>query len=106
MLELKPLREIDDIPDGELFTEFVAFFGGERAMALLGWCATLALFGVWDPPAARKALEEKGLTKSAMYRALADLRRFGAYMEQKQSSPVTLQGLCVRLASFSRSSLA
>lgn len=106
MSHTKPLREIDEIPDAELFTEFVAFFGGERAMALLGWCAALALVGVWDPPAARKALEEKGLTKSAMYRAMADLRRFGAYMEQTQSSPLTLRDLCVRLVSLSKPSFA
>lgn len=97
-----PLREIDDIPDSELFTEFVAFFGGERAMGLLGWCAVFAFFTAWDPPAVRKAIEDKGLTKSAMYRALTDLRRFGAYMEQKESTPVTLQGLCLRLSSLSK----
>lgn len=103
-MDNKPVKEIDDIPADEFFIEMVKFFGPERAMALMGWCLSFALIGVYDPPKIRKEFEQKGLTKSAMYRALADMRRFGEHMEQQNYTAVTLKSICLRVASLSESS--
>jgi hypothetical protein len=105
MTKENPPRNIDDIPVEEFFGEFITFFGGERAMGLIGWAMAFSLVGVWKPATLRKELEHKGLTRSATYRALADFRRFGEYLEAKDSCPsVTLKDLCCRLVSLSGNS--
>jgi hypothetical protein len=103
-MDRKPVKDIDDIPADEFFIELIKFFGPERAMALMGWSISLALLGVYDPPKIRKELEQKGLTKSSMYRALADFRRFGEHLEQQNYTAVDLKSLCLRIASLSQPS--
>jgi hypothetical protein len=96
----KPTRDIEDIPADEFFIEFVKFFGPERAMALIGWCLSFSLIGVYDPPKIRKELETKGCTKSSLYRALADLRRFGEHLESQEYTAVDLRSISQCIAAF------
>jgi hypothetical protein len=83
------IRDIDDIPNHEFFIELVKFFGPERAIGLIGWAALFCIAGVWDGASLRKQLEEQGFKKSAIYNALADIRRFGEFMEAGGSSTGT-----------------
>lgn len=99
-MDKKSVRGIDDISGDEFFIEFIKFFGPERAMALMGWCLSFTFIGVYDPPKIRRQFEQKGLTKSALYRALADLRRFGEHLEAQNYTPVSLKSICLRVAAL------
>jgi hypothetical protein len=68
----KPVSEMSDI---EIFNVAIRVFGTERFIRLVGWCTLFALVGLEDLRAAREALQERGLSRSAMYRALLDIRR-------------------------------
>jgi len=80
------IQDIDDIPNHEFFIELVKYFGPERAIGLIGWAALFCLVGVWDGASLRKELEDQGFKKSAIYNALADIRRFGDFLEAGGSS--------------------
>lgn len=95
-------RDIEQIPDLEFFGEFVRFFGAERALQLTGWAFTFALVGVWEPRKLHDQLRDRGMTRSAIYRALADFRRFAAHLRQVEESgslsqDVTPRDVCERL---------
>jgi hypothetical protein len=79
---------IDALSDVDLFRELVAFFGGQRVVELVGWAFLSGLVSQFvaggDPVALRGQLEDRGLTRSSLYRALRDLRRFGEHIEQKK----------------------
>jgi hypothetical protein len=75
---------LDTIGDVELLREMVKFFGPKRLTELLGWGVLGALLSF--PQTAkdfRRELEARGLSKTAMYRALADMREFGLHLEQR-----------------------
>jgi hypothetical protein len=75
---------LDTIGDVELLREMVAFFGPKRFTGLLGWAVLASLLSF--PSTAkefRRELQERGLSKTSMYRALADVRDFGIYLEQR-----------------------
>lgn len=88
-----------EISDGQFLAELLTFFPSERVLQLLGWALVLVAAGVDDPRAARLKLEAQGLTKSSIYRALADLRRFGEYLETKEGEYLTMPALCRRVVS-------
>ena len=73
-----------DYGDWELFTELMAFFGPQRTIGLVGWSVIWALTGVKDVSALRKDLEARGVSKSATYRAVADLKQFHAYLVERR----------------------
>ena len=59
----------------------VHFFGAQRFTEIYGWCVLGAITSWDDPAELRKKLQEKGMTKSGLYRALRDLRFFGIAIE-------------------------
>lgn len=84
---------IDAMGDVELFRELLQFFGGERLAGLFGWVFVAGLISEathkGNPAALRKEMEARGMTQSGIYRALADLRRFGEHVEGRtESQPV------------------
>lgn len=76
---------LDEMSELEVFAKLVEFFGSQRTAELLGWAFIGALVN-WDNPAElRRQLEERGMTKSGLYRAMSDFRRFGEHIEQTTS---------------------
>lgn len=73
-------------------------FGGRRATELLGWALVLAVSGLQNGPELRESLRERGLSRSSFYRALADLRAFGEFLERdyhrKMSVEEVVRKLC------------
>jgi hypothetical protein len=85
---------LDTIGDVELLREMVKFYGPKRLTELLGWAVFGSLLAFPQSPAEfRRGLEEHGLSKTSMYRALGDLREFGLYLEKRAgwvaSEPMT-----------------
>ena len=97
--EGQPVRDIGDVGDWELFTEFFRFFRHERAIQLIGWTVLWGVTGrVDDLAGLRRELEARGLSKSAVYRAAADFRRFREHLEALEHRPVSMAYLLRRLA--------
>jgi hypothetical protein len=78
-------RDIDSVSDAEIFQEAVALFGPKRFLELLGWCIVSGIVSEFvadgSPAVLRRQMEARGFTSSAIYRALADLRRLGEHIE-------------------------
>lgn len=83
--EKKQVHPIDAMPDVELFRELVAFFGPQRVVELVGWATIAGLISEFvaggSPAELRRKMEQRGFTQASLYRALADLRRFGEHLE-------------------------
>jgi hypothetical protein len=77
----KEYRKIDQYSDVELMSAFWEYFGGRRGVGILGWCFVGAMSGANDPGALRAALEQRGLSKTALYQALDALRAFQEELE-------------------------
>lgn len=65
----------------EMLSHLRTRFGARRTTSLLGWSVFFDIAGVENSPTLRAALKEAGYSESAMYRALADFRSFGEYLE-------------------------
>ena len=77
-------RSLENIPDAELFPEFVRFFGVRRAGMLMGYAYMFAYLGVVDDLSTyRDYLMENGLSRSGAYDATLDFRRFREHVEQR-----------------------
>jgi hypothetical protein len=76
---------LDVMSDAELMSEMGKFFGGQRFIELCGWVIVGTLIAEFqtkgDVPSLRRGMEERGMTRSALYRALADIRRFAVEVE-------------------------
>lgn len=77
---------IDELSDGELFTEWMEFFGFSRGCQMLGWCVAWGMQGRADNLAEyRKELAGKDdCSERSVYRALLDLKRFKDHLKAKQ----------------------
>jgi hypothetical protein len=84
--------------DAEVFAEAVRLFGGERAIGLTGWAVWWAMTGDIDNlKAVRERLQEQGLSRSAVYRALADFKRLRDHLEEKEHKKITNSELLLRM---------
>jgi hypothetical protein len=72
-------------------------FGGRRATELIGWTLLLSAAGLENGPKLRHALDQAGYSESAMYRALADLRKFGEFLEQEYHQKMSVEELVRRI---------
>jgi hypothetical protein len=72
-------------------------FGGRRATELIGWAILLGAAGIENGPKLRHALKEAGYSQSAFYRALADFRAFGEFVEQEKGYRPTVHDVVERL---------
>jgi hypothetical protein len=75
---------IDEMSNLEFARALVNYFGGKRTTELTGWVILFGLSGFKSGSEMRVHLEARGLSKSAMYRALADLKEFGDAMNAAQ----------------------
>lgn len=96
-------KNLDQYNDLDLMGAFWKFFGG-RGVFILGWCAVGAMSGTSDAAELRRRLEARGLSKSALYQALDELRSFREHLEgqpvPRRDSSYAIQ-LANRLASAS-----
>ncbi len=83
-------REIDEVPGGELLSDFVEFFGVKRAVYLIGWLFLWGVTGVENGPDFRKKLAAQGVSRATAYRAALDFRRFGEHIETKEGRPFSM----------------
>lgn len=84
----KPLDEMSDL---DIIRVAIDLFGTEDFVRLMGWCALFAVVGVDDLKAAREALLRRGLSRSAMYRALLNIRRLQCRLRGVPLDVVTTQ---------------
>jgi hypothetical protein len=83
-------RDVDEVGDAELLSEFVSFFGAKRAVHLIGWAVLWGVTGVENGPDFRKKLAAQGVSRATAYRAALDFRRFGEHLESKEGRPVSM----------------
>jgi hypothetical protein len=89
---------LDDMGGLDLTGEMVRYFGGKRATELIGWALLFGLSGFKTGGEMRAYLEAKGLSKSAMYRALADLKKFADDLDAEQGVKTAGQEVARKIA--------
>ncbi len=82
---------INEMSDVEFFRALVNYFGAKRMTELTGWVMLFGLSGFKSGSEMRAHLEARGLSKSSMYRALADLKEFGDAMGAGQGVNISGQ---------------
>lgn len=81
----EPQKSVSDLSDAELMRELIAYFGTQRFVEVMGWCAlAMIVSGYGDPVEFREKLKARGFHQSGMYRALADIKKFGEHYEGTQ----------------------
>jgi hypothetical protein len=73
-------------------------FGGQRATELIGWGVLLGAAGIENGPKLRHALDQAGYSESAFYRALADLRKFGEFVEERYHQKMSVVELVRKIS--------
>ncbi len=86
-------RDVDEVGDAELLSEFVSFFGAKRAVQMAGWAFLWGVTGVENGPEFRRKLEAQGLSRATAYRAALDFRRFKEHLEANEGRPVAMAWL-------------
>ncbi len=92
---------LDDMGGWELFTELVTMFGPQRTTELIGWAFIWGLTGVEKVSELRKDLEARGMSKSAIYRAAADFKRFREEMERQRGCYVPMEQVLKEITDMS-----
>jgi hypothetical protein len=78
------VHPIDRMGCFELTQDMVSFFGVRRATELFGWALIIGPLSLPSSvPELRAVLEARGFTKSSMYNALTDMRRYGVHVEER-----------------------
>ncbi len=95
-LKLAPVL-IEGMPPMQFLGLIKKRFGVRRATELIGWAILMGAAGIENGPKVRHALEEVGYNDSAMYRAMADLRKLGEFVEQEYHAKMTVQQLVVKI---------
>ncbi len=90
-------RDVDEVGDGELLSEFVSFFGAKRAVQLAGWAVVWGVTGVQNGPEFRRRLKAQGLSRATAYRASLDFRRFKDHLEARHGRLVPMPWLIATL---------
>ncbi len=73
-------------------------FGGQRGTELIGWCILLGAAGIENGPKLRHALDQAGYSESAFYRASADLRKFGEFLEEQYHQKMSVVELVRKIS--------
>jgi hypothetical protein len=91
------MRDLSAVGDAEFFTALITLFGAERSVGLAGWAVWWGMTGEIDNlKAVRERLQDQGLSRSAVYRALADFRRLRDYLEEKEQNIISNKDLLRR----------
>jgi hypothetical protein len=90
--------DIDKVGDLELLSTMIEMFGTRRTMELAGWAIRWGLSGEIDNlKELRERLEAQGLSRRAVYRALADFRLLRERLEATERREITNIELLRRL---------
>ena len=79
-----------ELNEQQFMEQFWAYFGPKKGIHMLGWALVmipLAAVRRETGREMRERLEREGKQRSAMYRALADLRAFGQDLERRGLQP-------------------
>jgi hypothetical protein len=84
------MRDLSTVGDAEFFSALMTLFGAERAIGLAGWAVWWGMTGEIDNlKAVRERLQAEGLSRTAVYRALADFRRLREHLEATEQRQVS-----------------
>jgi hypothetical protein len=81
----------ESIPSHEIIGVMVEMFGLRHTLTLIGWAIRWGVQGIENGPEFRaklKAEKGEGASRSAVYRASLDYRRFGDELETRYKVPV------------------
>jgi hypothetical protein len=92
-------RKLDEYTETELIAAFFKYFGGRRAIGILGWCFVGSMSGASSPGELMRKLQAQGLSETAIYQSLWALRDFQEYIEEV---PLPRRDLTVPLALMMR----
>lgn len=100
-MSVDQVRDIDDVGALEFLSELIDMFGKQRSMELIGWAVIIGAAvdsGIIDhTPSLRRSLEDRGLKKTAIYKAVTDFKRFRDYIESKESKSISISELIGRM---------
>lgn len=82
---------VDTYGPVELYSEMVAEFGARHSVSLVGWMILFGATGRETRAGMVERLVASGLSRSAVYRAAADIGRFRERLEKKRGRDVTVQ---------------
>ena len=94
---------VDEIGDVEFVAEMFAVFGVRRATELFGYCILIGATGKELPTEIVAVLGNIGVSKSAVYRALADVKKFVRHLEQKHGRTMSMREVLAEIAEISSS---
>jgi hypothetical protein len=80
-------RILDDMGGVQFMKDLVECFGFQHAARLAGWAVLWGITGVENTPEYRQRLIDRGLAHATVYRAAADWRKFGEWLEAKYHRP-------------------
>jgi hypothetical protein len=89
---------LDEMSGPEMIAAMVDHFGGKRTTEIIGWVILFGLSGFKTGSEMRAHLEAKGLSKSAMYRALADLKEFSDVLDAERGVKTAGQEVARKVA--------
>jgi hypothetical protein len=84
------MSDVSNVGDLELLGAVIELFSAQRAVELAGWAVWWGMTGEIDNlKAVRERLQEKGLSRSSVYRALADFKKLRHHLEEKEQNKVS-----------------
>lgn len=84
------MSEVNNVGDLELLGAVIELFGTQRAVELGGWALWWGMTGEIDNlKAVRERLQEQGLSRSSVYRALADFKRLREHLEAREKNKLS-----------------
>jgi hypothetical protein len=97
----------DDVGPVEMYAEMLDEFGTRTAVEMVGWCVLIGAVvreGEGQPELVER-LKRLGISKSAVYRAIANLKQLKARIEKKRGRPMSVSEVIQQVASASPSLL-
>ena len=91
---------IDELGDLEFFRKMLKFFGARRAAEVFGYAFAAAASGQQLPSEIVAALVSVGFSKSGVYRALADIKRFAMQMEEERGHTMLMSEVLSEISSY------
>jgi hypothetical protein len=89
---------LDEMSGPEMVAALLDYFGGKRTTQIIGWVVLFGLSGFKTGSEMRAYLESRGLSRSAMYRALADLKKFSDALDAERGIKTSGQEVARKVA--------
>ena len=88
---------VDELTDLEFFREMMKFFGVRRATEIFGFAVVMGASGKTLPSEIVHALVKVGFTRSGVYRALTDIKRFVQKLEHDRGRTVPMDEILAEI---------